>query len=328
MRFFKSGRKFSFRFLYHYSKNDIMTWTCMQCKCQIVNESAATCDICNALRVLECPTCKNDIKSVDFFPSFFHNFFLSSTNSFLSFSFIFYYRYGKRFHVNGKTYHPDCFCCNSCKKPLSSRFQVVNGSNYHPECAPKSKVMTKITTTKKEESGGPSVLNNKCKSKTNVKTTGDTTEHDVAHGDGWRCSTCTFFNTNDATSSCAACDAVRIFQCSGSRTNVNGKVYHPDCFRCTACHEKFTSNKFQVKDGEFYDYECYKQLFHPRRFCMITGRTYCTDIRLELAIRCDVCEDFIPYEPGTQKISFKVRLLVPCATKVDNLLTAQWRSCR
>ncbi|RMX65745.1 hypothetical protein DD238_003622 [Peronospora effusa] len=49
-----------------------------------------------------------------------------------------------------------------------------------------------------------------------------------------------------------------------TRTNVNGKVYHPDCFRCTACHEKFTSNKFQVKDGEFYDYECYKQLFHPR----------------------------------------------------------------
>ncbi|CAH0486913.1 unnamed protein product [Peronospora farinosa] len=240
-----------------------MTWTCMQCKCQIVNESAANCDICNALRVLECPTCKNDIK------------------------------YGKRLHVNGKTYHPDCFCCNSCKKPLSSRFQVVNGSNYHPECASKSKTMTKITTTKKEESGGTSVPNNKCKSKTNVKTIGDTTGHDVAHGDGWRCSTCTFFNINDAASSCAACDAVRIFQCSGcqgeikygARTNVNGKVYHPDCFRCTACHEKFTSNKFQVKDGEFYDYECYKQLFHPR---------------------CDVCEDFIPYEPGTQKISFKV----------------------
>ncbi|CAH0478496.1 unnamed protein product [Peronospora belbahrii] len=71
----------------------------------------------------------------------------------------------------------------------------------------------------------------------------------------------------------------------GPRTNVNGKAYHPDCFRCTACHGKFTSNKFQVKDGEYYDHECYKQLFHPR---------------------CDVCEDFIPYQPGTQKISYKV----------------------
>ncbi|CAI5742543.1 unnamed protein product [Peronospora destructor] len=240
-----------------------MGWTCMHCECQTANDLAANCEVCNAIRVLQCPTCKNDIK------------------------------YGKRLQVNGKTYHPDCFCCMSCKKPLPSRFQVVNEGNYHPECAPKLTSMTKTTTTKREQSGGKAVQKDKRNSNTNLKAVGDATDHDVAHGEGWRCSTCTFFNTNDAAPTCAACDTVRIFQCSGchgeikygARTNVNDKVYHPDCFRCAACHEKFTSNKFQVKDGEYYDHECYKQLFHPR---------------------CDVCEDFIPYEPGTQKISYKV----------------------
>ncbi|RLN47634.1 hypothetical protein BBJ29_007700 [Phytophthora kernoviae] len=71
----------------------------------------------------------------------------------------------------------------------------------------------------------------------------------------------------------------------GQRVNVNGNAYHPDCFRCAACQNKFTTSKFQTKDGEFYHHECYKQLYHPR---------------------CDVCEGFIPYQPGTQKITFKV----------------------
>jgi hypothetical protein len=50
----------------------------------------------------------------------------------------------------------------------------------------------------------------------------------------------------------------------GARVNVNGKAYHPDCFRCAACNGKFATSKFQVKDGEYYHHECYKQLYHPR----------------------------------------------------------------
>ncbi|ETP01985.1 hypothetical protein F441_20849 [Phytophthora nicotianae CJ01A1] len=246
-----------------------MGWTCVQCTFLNANDSAANCGACNAIRVLQCPTCKGEIK------------------------------YGKRLHVNGKTYHPDCFCCTGCKRPLPSRFQVVNGGNYHPECAPKSKPITKTTTTTRMGGGKP-VQNGKynspvqkenCSKNANVKSNGNAKSN--GNGGGWNCPSCTYFNTNDAAPTCAACDAIRIMKCPGckgeikfgQRVNVDGKAYHPDCFRCAACNGKFTTSKFQVKDGEYYHHECYKQLYHPR---------------------CDVCEGFIPYQPGTQKISYKV----------------------
>ncbi|RLN97059.1 hypothetical protein BBJ28_00014701 [Nothophytophthora sp. Chile5] len=197
--------------------------------------------------------------------------------------------YGKRLNVNGKTYHPDCFCCTGCNRPLPSRFQVANGGCYHPECVPKSKPTRKVTTTT-TVSGVPK--------QSQVQ---QENQSGNANGAGWNCPTCTFHNTNDASPTCGACDAIRVMECPTckgeikyvllllkilQRINVNGKAYHPDCFRCAACHGKFPTGKFQVKDGEFYHHECYKQLYHPR---------------------CDVCEGFIPYQPGTQKISFKVR---------------------
>jgi hypothetical protein len=49
----------------------------------------------------------------------------------------------------------------------------------------------------------------------------------------------------------------------GPRLNVGGTVYHPECFKCAACHEKLPG-RFQIKDGEYYHFECYKTLFHPR----------------------------------------------------------------
>ncbi|KAE8886334.1 hypothetical protein PF005_g10534 [Phytophthora fragariae] len=253
-----------------------MGWTCVQCTFLNANDGAANCGACKAIRVLQCPTCKGEIK------------------------------YGKRLHVNGKTYHPDCFCCSGCKRPLPSRFQVVNGGNYHPECAPKPKPITKTVTTSRVSGGGSNggskpAQNENRSCNANVKANGSVNANANANGNakatangaGWNCPTCTFFNANDAAPTCGACNAIRIMQCPGCngeikygpRVNVNGKAYHPDCFCCAACHGKFATSKFQVKDGEYYHHECYKQLYHPR---------------------CDVCEDFIPYQPGTQKISFKV----------------------
>ncbi|CAI5740438.1 unnamed protein product [Hyaloperonospora brassicae] len=239
-----------------------MGWSCPQCTFLNAVDSAASCGACSAIRVLQCPTCKREIK------------------------------YGKRLHVNGLTYHPDCFCCAGCKKPLPSRFQVVKGGHYHAECAPPPRVTTRtITTTTKplrNDRVDPVPLEKRFGASVHVSD-----DRAAALGTGWACDTCTFFNTEDAAASCGACNAIRVVQCPGCkgeikygpRTNVQGKAYHPDCFRCAACHQKFLTNKFQVKDGEYYDHECYKQLFHPR---------------------CDVCADFIPYQPGTQKIAFKI----------------------
>lgn len=109
---------------------------------------------------------------------------------------------------------------------------------------------------------------------------------------GWSCSSCSSSNASDAQATCAQCGAIRVLECPvchldiryGPRLNVGATVFHPDCFRCSACHEKL-AGRFQTKDGEFYHFECYKTLFHPR---------------------CAVCEGFIPFLPGTNRISFKV----------------------
>ncbi|KAL8002022.1 putative Zinc finger, LIM-type, protein DA1 [Plasmopara halstedii] len=241
-----------------------MTWTCMHCTLVNNNDTSGNCEACNAIRVLQCPSCKGEIK------------------------------YGRRLNVNGKTYHPDCFCCTGCKRPLPSRFQIVNGGNYHPECAPKPKIINKTTTFTKTSINGHPEQNENHSSNTNVKLNHSINSNGTKHtSGGWNCSTCTFYNANGLTPTCEVCNSIRIMICPGckgeikvgQRVNVDGKVYHPDCFRCTACNGNFTTNKFQVKDGGHYHHECYKQLFHPR---------------------CNVCEDFIAYEPGTQKISFKV----------------------
>lgn len=245
---------------------DDMGWTCVHCTLLNANDSAGNCEACNAIRVLQCPTCKGEIK------------------------------YGKRLHVNGKTYHPDCFCCAGCKRPLPSRFQVVNGGNYHPECVSMPTPMLQPKTTTKTST----VFKSRTKqsenrsSNANAKVKDSANTNGPSHGStGWTCPTCTFFNANELAPTCEACQAVRIMQCPGckreikfgQRVNVDGKAFHPECFRCAACNNNFTTNQFQMKDGEYYHHECYKQLYHPR---------------------CVVCDDFIPYQPGTQKISFKV----------------------
>ncbi|RLN92731.1 hypothetical protein BBJ28_00018688 [Nothophytophthora sp. Chile5] len=109
--------------------------------------------------------------------------------------------YGKRLNVNGKTYHPDCFCCTGCNRPLPSRFQVMNGGCYHPECVPKPKTTRKVTTTT-TVSGVPK-----------QSPVQQENQSGNANGAGWNCPTCTFHNANDAAPTCGACDAIRIMQC-------------------------------------------------------------------------------------------------------------------
>uniref|UniRef100_M4BK84 RanBP2-type domain-containing protein n=1 Tax=Hyaloperonospora arabidopsidis (strain Emoy2) TaxID=559515 RepID=M4BK84_HYAAE len=38
---------------------------------------------------------------------------------------------------------------------------------------------------------------------------------------GWACSTCTFYNANEATVICEACNAIRIVQCPGCKGEIN-----------------------------------------------------------------------------------------------------------
>jgi hypothetical protein len=43
-----------------------------------------------------------------------------------------------------------------------------------------------------------------------------------------------------------------------------GNTYHRECFRCSACHQLFDIQQFQLYEGDPYHINCYKELFHPK----------------------------------------------------------------
>lgn len=159
--------------------------------------------------------------------------------------------------------------CGKCHKDLGTQGHVtVDGTNYHPNCFVCTGCHKPFDGRFEIQDGKP--FHDQCRQLTE----------------------------------CPACHK----DIRGKRLNVNGQVFHPDCFTCMACDKKLDAAKFRVKDGGRYHASCYRDLFHPR--CdywpnclsragrMLTAFCYC---------RCDLCGDFVPFIPGTERIDFKVR---------------------
>ncbi|GAA0157901.1 actin or actin-binding cytoskeletal protein [Lithospermum erythrorhizon] len=73
---------------------------------------------------------------------------------------------------------------------------------------------------------------------------------------------------------CAGCHSEiengRILHCVGA-------FWHPDCFRCHACHQPISDYEFSMSDNRPYHKYCYKEQHHPK---------------------CDVCKNFIQTNAG------------------------------
>ncbi|THF95895.1 hypothetical protein TEA_024403 [Camellia sinensis var. sinensis] len=59
----------------------------------------------------------------------------------------------------------------------------------------------------------------------------------------------------------------------GRFLNCMGAVWHPECFRCHACHQPICDYEFSMSGNYPYHKSCYKENYHPK---------------------CDVCKHFIP----------------------------------
>lgn len=69
---------------------------------------------------------------------------------------------------------------------------------------------------------------------------------------------------------CAGCNA-EIGH--GRFLNCMGAVWHPECFRCHACHQPIGDYEFSMSGNYQYHKSCYKEHYHPK---------------------CDICKHFIP----------------------------------
>lgn len=96
---------------------------------------------------------------------------------------------------------------------------------------------------------------------------------------------------------CAACGEI----ITKTAAVVDGKLYHPECFRCDYCGEVIESEYLRGTDGEYYHPTCLERLHRPIcAYCgkMIGEETY-TTYRGEayhrecyinnIAPRCDIC---------------------------------------
>ncbi|KAI8014101.1 Protein DA1-related 1 [Camellia lanceoleosa] len=59
----------------------------------------------------------------------------------------------------------------------------------------------------------------------------------------------------------------------GRFLNCMGAVWHPECFRCHACHQPICDYEFSMSGNYPYHKSCYKENYHPK---------------------CDLCKHFIP----------------------------------
>eukprot|EP00405_Crypthecodinium_cohnii_P008721 CAMPEP_0206431958 /NCGR_PEP_ID=MMETSP0324_2-20121206/7647_1 /ASSEMBLY_ACC=CAM_ASM_000836 /TAXON_ID=2866 /ORGANISM="Crypthecodinium cohnii, Strain Seligo" /LENGTH=433 /DNA_ID=CAMNT_0053897931 /DNA_START=37 /DNA_END=1338 /DNA_ORIENTATION=+ len=154
--------------------------------------------------------------------------------------------YGESVTISGKEYHPDCFSCSKCKKPISGPHKVedgkrickicldtklcegcnrplgvgvatvLNGKSYHPECLTCA-ACTKVLTGKFRP----------YEDKLFCLGCGENPEAALLKA-GKKAPARALDRAGDV---CAGCLQTIV----GTVTSANGSTFHPECFKCTGC---------------------------------------------------------------------------------------------
>eukprot|EP00047_Mylnosiga_fluctuans_P016895 m.57207 g.57207 ORF g.57207 m.57207 type:complete len:456 (+) comp6822_c0_seq1:1702-3069(+) len=164
---------------------------------------------------------------------------------------------GERINALGQLFHPACFVCQKCRKPLTA-FVELNGKAYCKEdfAALSGKACGKCAKPLGDESY-LSALNK------------------TYHPDCFTCTDChqpfkdgRFFDYQGrpycethygalSGKTCVACN--KLLQ--GTYVNFQSKKYHPEHFTCTLCKKTLATSGFMEKTGNPYCKPCHVKLF-------------------------------------------------------------------
>jgi len=140
--------------------------------------------------------------------------------------------------VNGKEYHPRCFVCFQCKKPLTGQLLTVQGKYYHPVCLSCKHCNTNLQG--KQFVVNPQNNQVYCPEHARLKST--------IPGSGLQqCAGCTL--------SLSGADGI---------VNALNEKWHKHCFVCEHCREPLEGRQCIVQKGKPYCEKDHDLLFRTR----------------------------------------------------------------
>ncbi|KAJ2707218.1 LIM and senescent cell antigen-like-containing domain protein 2 [Coemansia sp. IMI 203386] len=122
---------------------------------------------------------------------------------------------------DGRQVHVECFTCQGCDKLIDDGVYVLeNGIEFHPACVPPSPPVVSVSPVPSTSSS-----NNRVRGPRDIR----------------------------REESCDRCHAVL----SGPRFQLtNGKQYHPECFACAGCGQRFDEGSYVCFEGQEYHHHC------------------------------------------------------------------------
>ncbi|KAJ1961959.1 hypothetical protein GGI12_002952 [Dipsacomyces acuminosporus] len=132
---------------------------------------------------------------------------------------------------DGRQVHVECFTCQGCGNLIDDGVYVLeNGIEYHPPCVPPTPPIVAVSPVPSSHSAS-----------SRVPTPG--------RPRGPR-----------APKQEEVCDRCHLVL-SGPRFHLsNGKRYHPDCFACAGCGQRFDEGSYVCFEGQEYHHQCVGQL--------------------------------------------------------------------
>ncbi|KAJ2798713.1 hypothetical protein H4R20_004721, partial [Coemansia guatemalensis] len=128
---------------------------------------------------------------------------------------------------DGRQVHVECFTCQGCDRLIDDGVYVLeNNIEFHPQCVPPSPPIVSVSPVPSTNSGS-SRLNTPAK----PRGPRNPRREEV----------------------CDRCQAVL----SGPRFQLtNGKQYHPECFACAGCGQRFDEGSYVCFEGQEYHHQC------------------------------------------------------------------------
>ncbi|KAI8322257.1 hypothetical protein GQ54DRAFT_311092 [Martensiomyces pterosporus] len=131
---------------------------------------------------------------------------------------------------DGRQVHVECFTCQGCGNLIDDGVYVLeNGIEYHPPCVPPTPPIVAVSPAPSSHSAS-----------SRVPTPGRPRGPRAPRQE-------------------EACDRCHVVL-SGPRFHLsNGKRYHPDCFACAGCGQRFDEGSYVCFEGQEYHHQCVGQ---------------------------------------------------------------------